>query len=100
MGFCNPFGGAQSSLNNKPFTIWKAQPVAQEAPENKQEAVIAKHFKGDKSAGAILTGPEDRFAVRCGCGGILELLEVQAGGKQYKPAEKLADAIGTGKQLG
>lgn len=91
MAFCHPHCGARTRMNEDAFMLWRVRPVPKKSES--EEAVLAKHFKGDKAPGALLAGPEDRWAVRCGCGGVLELIEVQLG-EPYDPkppAELFAD---------
>ncbi len=85
MGFCHPYGGAQAKQDQQTLIVWRARPLLNEPPEGKEDFVVAKHFKGDKTPGSVLEGPESRFGVRCGCGSVLELIEVQLGGRTHRP---------------
>lgn len=99
--FCNPHGGAKAVLESSPLAVWRAQPLLPEPPpKGSPEMVTAQNFKGAKTAGAVLHGPENRVAVRCGCGGALELLELQRDPESgYHPVKEVASLLADATQL-
>lgn len=97
--FCHPHGGAVARYKGQPLTVWKALPVPKKAPPGNEELVTAKDFKGKRDAGSVLAGPEERRAVRCGCGGVLEILEAQSGSGSHDP-RPTAEVLVAGDKIG
>lgn len=96
--FCQPHRGARAQLDGRPLAIWRAQPLLPEPlPKSSAELVTGLDFSGADEPGAVLVGPDGRRALRCMCGGTLELLEVQpdpdGDGELANDTAKLADLL-------